>query len=817
MATEPQSRKLTIMIAEDDVLDRTQMERLLKATSLPIGRCLYADSLRACLDEMKRQDVDIVLLDLNLTDSSGSQTVAEVHQQHPDVPIVVVTGEGLEGAGPKALAQGAQDYLVKGEFDARMLDKSVRYAVERKKQQEAMHLTQFSVDTASEAMFWVCENGSISYVNAAACRLLGYPREELLTKSVWDLNPAHAPSTWPDHWDDIRRRRSVVFEALLLTRDGRRTPVEISANYVEFGGHAYNCAFVRDITERRRTEERLLASEEKHRVLFENSRDALMILAVPSCRFASANQASLEMFGVPAEQEFLSLSPWDLSPERQPDGRPSPEKAKEMIETAMRTGSHYFEWTHKRLSGQDFPCTVLLTRMETGEETFVQSTVRDITEQKRAQEALQEGERRLTAILDSTYAAVVITDPETGMIVDFNPTAEMMLGISKDEVLGHAFQEFICHDPGNLHTRPERPQKVLRAEWVLKDAYGKRVQVLMNVVPITLQGNEFQIHSFLDITERKEAEEAIRQAYEKLDKANRELKEMQTQIVQSEKMASIGQLAAGIAHEMNTPVGFVACNFETLQKYMDKFLRLFRVYEQLGAAVAEGPKDHRMAMVEEIRRMREDLKIAFVLNDIKDLFEDSKEGLSRVTTIIQNLRDFSRIDQASDAGCYDINEGVRATLVVVQNEIKHEADIRLELGRIPAIPCRAGEINQVFLNILVNAAQAIRSQERSGRGAITIRTAVEGDYVVCHIADDGPGIAPENLRKIFDPFFTTKPAGKGTGLGLSISHDIIVNKHKGQLLVESELGHGAAFTIRLPINPAPAPQPEAAGALTGAN
>jgi len=302
-----------------------------------------------------------------------------------------------------------------------------------------------------------------------------------------------------------------------------------------------------------------------------------------------------------------------------------------------------------------------------------------------------------------------------------------------------------------------------------------------------------------EITERKKAEESVRRACEDLEKANQEMKEMQSQLVQSEKLASIGQLAAGVAHEMNTPVGFVASNFETLENYMRKIKKLFQMYGELLEKIETSDKAVLLDKVDAISKSRNEMKIDFILEDLSVLFNDSREGIDRVTSIVQSLRDFSRIDQPENFEIYNINEGIRVTLVVAQNEIKYDADVEMELSEVPEILCSTGQINQVLLNILINAAQAIKSQERDDKGKITIRTYATDDDVVCEISDDGPGIEPDNLAKIFDPFFTTKPVGMGTGLGLSISYDIIVNKHKGALLVDNSVDKGAKFTIKLPI------------------
>lgn len=303
-----------------------------------------------------------------------------------------------------------------------------------------------------------------------------------------------------------------------------------------------------------------------------------------------------------------------------------------------------------------------------------------------------------------------------------------------------------------------------------------------------------------EITERKKAEESVRSTCEDLEKANQELKEMQSQLVQSEKLASIGQLAAGVAHEINTPVGFVASNFETLENYMRKIRDLFQMYSELLEKIETSDKTLLMDKANAISKSRNEMKIDFILEDLSVLFNDSREGIDRITSIVKNLKDFSRKDDPENFDLYNINDGIKATLVVVQNEIKYDTDVETKLSKVPHIFCSTSQINQVLLNILMNAAQAIKSQERDDKGKIAIRTYATDDDVVCEISDDGPGIEPDKLQKIFDPFFTTKPVGKGTGLGLSISYGIIVNKHKGILLVDNSFGNGMKFTIKLPIN-----------------
>ncbi len=338
---------------------------------------------------------------------------------------------------------------------------------------------------------------------------------------------------------------------------------------------------------------------------------------------------------------------------------------------------------------------------------------------------------------------------------------------------------------------------------ILKTDKGRSLFVsLVSTLMRDIHGQANQIQGILcDITARIEAERSRTEAYEKLRQANYDLKQIQAQVVQQAKMASIGQLAAGVAHEMNTPVGFVASNFQTLQAYMARFLELFKMYELLADAVEDGQKELRLSILEQIQTARTRMKMDFILQDIQQLFDESREGLERVTTIIRNLKDFSHIEQRQELTDYDLNKGIETTLIVARSEIKYDAELQLHLSPIPLIECYAGQINQVLLNIIVNAAQAIRYQQgRAGRGRIDITTYATDGQVACEIRDNGPGIPPEIRSKIFDPFFTTKPPGKGTGLGLNVSYDIIVNKHKGQLEVDSTPGQGSSFTIRLPVH-----------------
>jgi signal transduction histidine kinase len=282
--------------------------------------------------------------------------------------------------------------------------------------------------------------------------------------------------------------------------------------------------------------------------------------------------------------------------------------------------------------------------------------------------------------------------------------------------------------------------------------------------------------------------QALLQTNEELTELNRKLSDAQDKLVQSEKLASIGQLAAGVAHEINNPIGFIFSNFGTLEKYLAQLFEMLAAYEEAEAALAGTPA------AERLKRMREDIELDYLKEDIPSLMTESKDGIQRVRKIVQDLKDFSRVDARQEWEWVNLHTGIDSTLNIVNNEIKYKADVVKEYGSLPDVECLPSELNQVFMNLLVNAAHAVNTE----RGTITIRTGVEGSDVWVEVADSGCGIPVENLKRIFDPFFTTKAIGKGTGLGLSLSYGI-VKKHGGRIEVASEVGHGTTFRVTIPM------------------
>jgi signal transduction histidine kinase len=297
------------------------------------------------------------------------------------------------------------------------------------------------------------------------------------------------------------------------------------------------------------------------------------------------------------------------------------------------------------------------------------------------------------------------------------------------------------------------------------------------------------------IEDRKQVEAQLVSQYEQaatLNKqllaTNQQLTQAQTQLLQSEKMASIGLLAAGVAHEINNPIGYVNSNLGTLEKYLADIFVAMDKFESIETLL-----DTDNPLVAELHQFKKKVDLKYIREDTKALLAESHQGLERVKKIILDLKEFSHADSADQWVCVDVHQGLESTLNVIWNELKYKCEVVKEYAALPKITCLPSQLNQVFMNLLVNAAQAIEV-----RGTITLRTGQEGDKVWIEVSDTGKGIAPNIIPRLFDPFFTTKPVGTGTGLGLSVSYRII-EKHHGKIEVHSEVGKGSTFRVLLPV------------------
>ena len=440
---------------------------------------------------------------------------------------------------------------------------------------------------------------------------------------------------------------------------------------------------------------------------------------------------------------------------------------------------------------------------------------RDVRQERQVEDALERTLSQLRATLESTGNGILVIDWQ-GQIVSMNRQFSTMWSIPEALLLDRndaAIIESLTAQVLETEIARTRLQAIVDRQetedvFRLRDGRVFECKSRPQYLGESIVGRVF---GFNDITARTLAEAELRESRDRLEEGVRartaelqaanaslqaekqhqqelikKLEEAQNQLLQSEKMASMGQLAAGVAHEINNPIGFVNSNLGTLQRYVNNLLRLLDAYENLEPAFGENA-------LQDLRQLKQEIDTAYLRQDISDLLAESLDGMQRVKRIVQDLKDFSHVDRA-ELEWADLEKGLDSTLNVVWNELKYKAKVSKEYAHPPAIECLPSQLNQVFMNLLINAAHSIETT-----GEIVIRTGFDPQSVWVEVEDTGSGIPSENLTRIFEPFFTTKAVGKGTGLGLSLSYGI-VKKHHGRIEVTSELGKGTKFKVILPRN-----------------
>lgn len=386
---------------------------------------------------------------------------------------------------------------------------------------------------------------------------------------------------------------------------------------------------------------------------------------------------------------------------------------------------------------------------------------------------VEKGKQEWEITIDHLKDFILLTDPDH-RIVRYNKLLAEVTGRPHNSLLGYEWSDLLTGAGFQLvnfdgvtgkliHQPTKRTYDIL--------IYEIRNETIFNGYIVSLK----------DTTE-------LRAAKEELEKSYAELMDAKGQIYQQEKLASLGQLAAGVAHEINNPIAFVTSNLASLEKYVEHLATYITAAHQ--ALVAGGNTPAREALAE----LRENLKIDYILDDSSHLIAESRDGAERVRCIVQNLNTFSRLD-LMECTPIDLNEALETTINIALHQITYVATLSKEYGKIPPLRCFPQQLNQVFLNLLMNAAHAVEE----GCGEIAVRTWCEQEEAYISIADNGTGIPFEIQPRVFDPFFTTKPVGKGTGLGLSVSYDI-VQKHNGNIHLESTPGQGTTFIVRLPLS-----------------
>ena len=690
------------------------------------------------------------------------------------------------------------------------------------------HLTTL-LGSTSDMISIKDNNGKFVLVNDAYKKFIGLKEEEIIGSTCEKfLPPSFLKKELDSDFQVLETLKAVHIEQKLSTRKGNvyietiKSPIfakidpssGVSApgvNGVSAPGVIEGLAprviglvsVSRDITERKNLEIELRESRDEYRVgyraLVENSKDIITRIGSDYvCRYINS---SCNLYMPLKPEDFIGKHVEQFHELGLED---------DFIQDLMKLTESTFEFREKQeielyLNDNYFQAVSVPERDTNNNVKSVVVIAHDISDRRKIENTMHKNLQLLTKAVETTQVGFTVTD-KNGIIIYSNTSEAEMHGymVSEADLLGFTVNELIGKDisilaPNELRKPLTQEELIALKRWkresvnLRKDGSTFPVQLMSDVV-MGDDGNVVAIvTSCEDIFQRKQMEKEIKRHNEHLEdlvqartaelyKTLDELKKSQEQLIQSTKMASLGILTAGVAHEINNPLAFVYGNIGNMDKFMHKLFSLIEVYEKV-----EMSSDAKS----EIENFKKEINYEYIVNRMESLIGKTKEGANRIKKIVLDLKNFARLD-ISDITDMDINESLDITLELLYHEYKNRVVISKEYGEIPAIHCYAAKINQVFMNLLINACQAIE-----GEGEVKIKTSVDDEMVNISITDNGKGIPPEVLDKIFDPFFTTKPVGVGTGLGLSISYKII-KEHGGEILVESSPGRGAEFKIKIP-------------------
>lgn len=640
---------------------------------------------------------------------------------------------------------------------------------------------------------WGIQSGSL-VVNERWAEMLGYTIEELapVTIDTWFklVHPAdrnisdlllkkHFAGETDFYRCEIRMRHKgglwvwVRDQGQVVEWTEERKPVRMSGTHEE-------------ITERKEIEQRLKDNEENFRNFFESMGDMIFVGDMEG-NIIFSNSAAQQKLAY-SQQELMDMHLLDLHDSSRQ------EEAKNILASMLRGEQQFCPLS---LVARNFTVIPVETRVWPGKWNGVEAlfgVCKDLTVE-------HEAYQRFEALFRNNPALMAVAALDDGCYQDVNEIFLKTLGYHRDEVIGNSPRSldlFVDIEKRDAARRDVLHYgRISNFELQMKCKTGEVIDGMLSAEIILTQGKMFLLTVIIDITALKNAENQLRIANSTLEtrvkERTRTIAEMHEKMIMQAKMAAVGQLAAGIAHELNNPFNFMNTNFVVLRDYFTDLLQVIEQYRRVVKTVVDQSAEAAVQAVEKQSRLD------YLLEDIPGLFEETQRGFERVEKIISSMRDFSHTDRTGEFVEYDINSGIEDTLIIARNVYKYHAEVVINLGVIPEIPCLPELLKQVFLNLVVNSAQAIESQNRTEKGLITINTFQEDDEIVCEFRDDGPGIPDEIRTRIFEPFFTSKAPGEGTGLGLSICYDIIVKKHNGIFQVQCPEEGGAVFVIRLPL------------------
>jgi PAS domain S-box-containing protein len=756
----------------------------------------------AAWKELKAHQPDLLLIDWNMPEMNGISFLKSVKAdpRFSDRYVIMVTARSDPQAKAEAMNAGADDYLTKPFNNLELLAR-VRVGLRTRSLQKALadevRVLHRAVEQSPISIVITDREGSIEYVNRQFSLVTGYSFGEAIGKNPRILKSGEMSSSeYAALWKSITTGHEWRGELHNKKKSGELywEQAAIAPIKNENGDVSHFLAIKEDITERKRIEEAARKSELQFRLVWERSDDGMRLIDAQGI-VVRVNAAFCQM--MEKSRDEIEGQPFTVV---YADAQQAHILLQHQERFASRTISPHLERELTLWNGSKVWLETTNSFFDVeGQAPLLLSVFRDITERKKVEEELRQSEEQFRLISENVADMITLLNEEGTCL--YASRSYLILGHDPSQMTGKDFFTYIHPDDvarvkNGLHFAAET-YKTHSVEFRFQKNDGLWCHVESTIGLLVNDAGIRFIAVGRDITdrvrreeERQSLEDQLKQRNQELERMVSDLKQMQGTLVQSEKMASIGQLTAGIAHEINNPLAFVSSNLNRFNEYFDDTLSILKRWQELGRSLDDNP-----LWQPQLRALKEAEKRAdldFITEDFANLMHHSSEGAQRIKSIVDRLRGFSHLagTELADA---NLNDALDDTLTIAWNEVKYKATVKKEYGSLPPVQCNVGELKQVFLNLMVNAAHAIHE-----KGEIVLRTHEEGESVVIEISDTGSGIAPDNLKKIFDPFFTTKPVGKGTGLGLWISATII-QKHKGTITVESEVGRGTTFTIRLPI------------------
>ena len=801
--------KHRLLIVDDEGSMRNLLSRIFESKGYD---CSVAEDVPSARERLLTAPLDLILCDIMMPGESSVDFIRFCKKEYPDVGIVMVTGVEDPQSAKELLEIGIYGYIIKPFANNQMmitvenalrrcelereqrvqserlevmvrertseLQKTIRHLEDTKNRiQQNEKNFRIAIEQANDAIA-IARNREHLYVNRNFLKMFGYDRmEEVIGHSLKEMVHPDDRARFMSMHDQRMSGEKVAtrYSFKGIRKTGESIMVEVSVARMDYQGKGASLAFLRDITESSRVQKALRESEKRLKAILENAPVGIKIVDAESRKIVEINRAGEEMIGTSRER-IIGRECWEFLCPDSKDFCPVIDSGKQMLNR---------ETTIVKADGRSMTVAKTTVPLSLDGRRHLIDIFVDITHYKQAVAGVKKAHGEKEQLIKSIPSILIGVTPD-GLVSQWNPHSEKTFGIHAQEILFKPFSSCgIQWDWQRVHE-------------AVADCLNRKASVSLEKIRFTRKdGTE----GFLGVTFTPVAsDDADNPGFLIMgaDITNRIMLELQ--LDQARKLEAIGQLAAGIAHEINTPTQYVGDNIRFVQDAFNDLRPLLEHYRVLPHKLSEEGVSERI--LDEMKKNILSGDMDYLITEIPEALEQTLEGVERVSTIVHSMKEFSH-PGATEKTAVDINRAIENTVTVSRNEWKYVASLETDLD--PLLPHVSGlpaELNQVILNMITNAAHAVGEVVGDGsdeKGLITISTRARGDSVEICISDTGAGIPEKIQSRVFDPFFTTKEVGKGTGQGLAISRSVIVDKHGGSIMFESESGKGTSFIIHLPV------------------